>query len=210
MAAKVFGIGLNKTATRSMASAMRLLGYRTLHKGDVATSQLVDRAATEGVPLLTYIGDRFDAYFDVQGIVTRFAELDHQYPDSKFILTTRDVDGWLASREKHAIANQTRGGYTDDFAVVDEEAWIAEREAHHAAVEAYFAGRSNLLVMDLVAGEGWERLAPFLDRKPPRSPFPWENRDGSGTYRPDTSLDRARRRARYAFARARRLVRPDS
>src|SRR5690348_2859590 len=107
MSAKVFGIGLNKTGTRSLAMATRLLGMRTLHKGDLATNQLVERAAAEGVPLLTYLGTNFDAYFDVEGLVHRFAELDQQYPGSKFILSTRDREAWLLSREKHVLANQS-------------------------------------------------------------------------------------------------------
>src|SRR5687768_11885921 len=98
--AKVFGIGLNKTGTRSVASATRILGYRTLHKGDEATSVSVDRAAAEGLPLLAHIGDQYDAYFDVRALVVRYRELDREYPGSKFILTTRDLDGWLASRER--------------------------------------------------------------------------------------------------------------
>ena len=130
---KVFGVGLNKTGTRSLASAMRILGFRALHKGDQATSDLVDQAAFEGVPLLTHIGSRFDAYFDVDAIVRRFAELDAQYPGSRFILTTRKLDGWLESRAKHAHANQTRAGYAGSFLAVDRDAWTAEREAHHTA-----------------------------------------------------------------------------
>lgn len=203
---KVFGIGLNKTGTRSLASATRLLGLRTMHKGDEATSALVDRAADEGVPLLTHLGAGFDAYFDVHGLVTRFAEVDAQYPGSRFILTTRDLDGWLDSREKHVQANRQREGYDGTFLTVDRQAWIAEREAHHAAVHAYFAGRTDLLVLDVVDGERWEVLAPFLGVRAPRVAFPWENLDGKGTYRPERAWDRARRRGRYVMARGVRRV----
>jgi hypothetical protein len=45
-------------------------------------------------------------------------------------------------------------------------------------VAAHFAGRpEDLLTLDLCAGEGWERLAPFLGwERVPERPFPWENR----------------------------------
>jgi hypothetical protein len=196
---KVFGIGLNKTGTRSLAAATRHLGLRTLHKGDRATSDLVDAAAEAGEPLLGRIGDRYDAYFDVDAIVRRFAELDVQFEGARFIVTTRSLDAWLDSREKHVRANQeraARGEYDGGWLVVDRDAWEAERAAHHAAVEAHFAGRDDCLWFDVGRGDAWEVLAPFLGRSVPALPFPWENRDGAGTYapaRPRRRLDGARR-----------------
>jgi hypothetical protein len=182
---KVFGIGLNKTGTRSLAAAMRILGYRTLHKGDNATSALVDLALTEGMPLLSHIGERYDAYFDVHAIVKSYALLDRQYPGSKFILTTRGLDGWLLSREKHVHANQERaahGDYCGTWLTIDRDAWTAEWHEHHAAVRSHFAGRDDLIEMNVVGGDGWDVICPFLGRPTPRSGFPWENRDGAGTY----------------------------
>src|SRR5262249_3273856 len=105
---KVFGIGLRKTGTRSIAAATRALGLRTLHKGGRGTSKLVEQAAAEGKPLLTYLGPDYEAYFDVKSIEERFAELDEQYPGSKFILSMRDETAWLDSYEKHVLGNQAR------------------------------------------------------------------------------------------------------
>jgi hypothetical protein len=206
---KVFGIGLSKTATRSLARAMRMLGYRTLHKGDDATSAKVHLAADRGIPPLGFIGSQFDAYFDVEAVVVRFKELDPWYPGSKFILTTRDVDGWVDSREKHVRANQhraARGEYKGSWLTVDREGWRAERDAHHAAVSGYFADRpDDLLVMDVVGGDGWDVLCPFLGRPVPGEPFPWENRDGAGTYGQALGvLQQVRRRAGSVARRLRR------
>lgn len=205
---KIFGIGLNKTGTRSLASALRILGFRTLHKGDAATSALVDQAADDGLPLLHLIGDRYDAYFDVDAIVHRFRELDSQYPNSRFILTTSDVDSWLNSRRRHAEANQRRwaeGRYDGSLLEVDMTGWRHEWEEHHELVRAYFADRSDdLLIFDVRAGDDWTSLAPFLGSPIPNRPFPWENRDGSGTYQSEAAWHRARRRINYAIGRARR------
>ena len=204
---KVFGIGLNKTGTRSVAAAMRILGYRTLHNGSRATTAQVDRAADEDQPLLTYIGDNYDAYFDVVGLVTRFEQLDRQYPGSRFILTTRAEDTWLDSREKHARANQQRAGYDGPLLTVDRDAWARERNEHHASVTAYFTGReTDLLVLDVAAGDGWEKLAPFLGCKPPKRRFPWANREGTGTYAPEERTAAWRRRADYAIGRLKRSI----
>jgi hypothetical protein len=195
--AKIFGVGLNKTGTRSLAAGLRQLGFRTLHKGDRATSHLVHRAHAEGRPLLSGVGEQFDAYLDVAALVQMFRVLDHQYPSSKFILTTREEEGWLASREKHVLANQVRrqdGRYDGQWLTVDRDAWHLERMAHHADVRAYFAARPDqLLVMDVIGGDGWSVLCPFLGVRPPLSPFPWENRAGAGTYHPLSVTARAMR-----------------
>jgi hypothetical protein len=184
---KLFGIGLRKTGTRSIAAATRALGLRTLHKGGRGTSNLVEQAEAEGVPLLTHLGEGYDAYFDVKAIETRYAELDRQYPGSRFILSLRDEEAWLDSYEKHVLGNQARakrGEYDGVLLIVDREAWRAERAAHHEAVRAYFADRpGDLLEFDIGVGDGWEKLAPFLGKPIPTEPFPWENRDGEGTYR---------------------------
>lgn len=159
-----------------------------------------DRAAAEGVPLLTYVGTDFDAYFDNYGLLSRFELLDEQYPNSRFILTTRPMEQWLERRADH---NRARGY------IIDPDGWRAERDAHHAAVLAHFAGRDDLLVMDITSGDGFEKLAPFLGRRPPTGGFPWENRAGAGTYRGESAIAPLRRRARFAVGRVRRRLEPD-
>lgn len=208
-AAKVFGIGLRKTGTRSMARATRILGLRTLHKGDAATSEAVDRAAEAGGPLLDAIGPRYDAYFDVEGLLHRFTLLDAQYPGSRFVLTTRDEDAWLDSLERHVRANQARrdrGEPHGHLLVLEPARWREERAQHHDAVARHFAGREgDLLVIDVCeGGEGWTALAPFLDRPVPSTPFPWENREGLGTYRPTPWATSMVRRSEAVFTRVRR------
>lgn len=204
-AVKIFGIGLNKTGTRSIAEATRILGFRTLHKGDAATSAAVEAAIRDGNPPLAYIGEKFNAYFDVEAVVHNFIELDEWYPGSKFILTTRHVEGWILSRTKHVHANQARaarGEYNGTWLTVDVDAWRTEWDRHHRAVRAYFALRpDDLLEFDVTAGSGWETIAPFLGRSIPNRPFPWENKEGSGTYRPEGWLRRWQRRRRGAVAR---------
>jgi hypothetical protein len=206
--AKVFGIGLNKTGTRSLADATRLLGYRTLHKGDAETSAAVQAAIAAGDPPLTPFAVRYDAYFDVASLVRNFAVVDAAYPGSKFLLSTRALDAWLDSRERHVLANRQPTGrrtYHGPFVVVDREAWVEEWHAHHAAVREHFADRpDDLLVIDVTAGDGWEVLAPFLHAKVPHDPFPHENAVGLGTYTARDRRARLRRTARRAKAFARR------
>jgi hypothetical protein len=172
---KVFCIGLNKTGTRSLHEALELLGFSSLHWGGPEVRIKVERARDEGRPLLSDIED-VDAYSDILALSTSFELLDQQYPGSKFILTVRDVDSWVASRTRHVQTNierHERGEYTGTFLDVEPDAWRAEMAAHHAGVRAYFEGRpDDLLVLDITAGHGWDVLCPFLDRPVPSAPFP--------------------------------------
>ena len=68
---KVFGIGLSRTGTKSLAAALNLLGIRTRY----AITE------TSAVPFCPHF--------------------DELYPGSKFILTIRDKQSWLNSCGEH-------------------------------------------------------------------------------------------------------------
>jgi Sulfotransferase domain/Glycosyl transferases group 1 len=177
---KVFGIGLNKTATTSLHHAVEILGLRGLHWGGERAYLDVMRAGREGRRLLHFVGEEFDAYTDIETLAKRFDLADLQYPGSKFVLTVRDIDEWVDSRRRHAERNRNgrRGTYTGTNTVIDEPAWRDEWHRHRARVETWFTDRpGDLLVLDICAGEGWERLAPFLGHAVPDVPFPRENID---------------------------------
>lgn len=182
----VFGVGLNKTGTTSLHTALVALGYRSLHHGEPESSEAVARARREGVPLLTYLGD-YDAFSDIQSLAVRYAELDAQYPGSQFILTVRELDGWLDSRRRHVernAARQARGEYQGTFLTVDMEAWTARWVEHTSGVQHHFADRpADLLVMDLSQGGGYDVLCPFLGLPVPAGPFPWYQRGRAGRQR---------------------------
>lgn len=177
---KVFGVGLNKTGTKSLEAAVRILGFRTGNTGK-ESSALMQKALDEDLPILHYCPKRIslaDAFFDCRPIERNFEAVDRHYPGSKFILHTRDVDDWLDSREKHVRRNQEaaeRGTYTGPWLDVDRKAWADEWTQNHEAVRSYFAGRSDFLEIDIAAGDGWDILAPFLECPDPGVPMPWRN-----------------------------------
>lgn len=175
---KIFCIGLNKTATISLHQALETLGFRSLHWGGPETGAVIRAAAADKRPLVSDFDD-YDAFSDLAVLSKQFKLLDRQYPGSKFILTTRPIDGWIESRRAHVLRNQQRaetGEYTGNFLVVDVDAWRKEFVAHHRAVEEYFAGRDDLLVLRITEGDGWEKLCPFLGVAVPDEPFPWRHR----------------------------------
>ncbi len=179
---RIFGIGLNKTGTSTLDSALTMLGFSSLHFGGDDAHNAVKRAIDERVPLLSYLDPRYDAFSDIGLLSRRFRLLDEQYPGSRFILTVRPVDAWIDSRRRHVERNQARqaaGLYDGTFVVVDEEKWAAEWELHMARVHTYFDGRDDLLEVDFTHASEWQPLCDFLGVPQPSEPFPWANRDSS-------------------------------
>ncbi len=178
-AAKVFGIGLSKTGTTSLANALQILGYKTRDNMGVveyASGNLssVDLDAVEA----------FDALTDTP-IPSFYRELDRRFPGSKFILTLRDAEGWLKSCQKQFTQRfaelQTDAHkrlFMDLYGtdVFDEAKFASGYRRFVDGVQAYFRHRpGDLLTINIAAGEGWEKLCPFLGRPEPDLPFPKAN-----------------------------------
>lgn len=178
---KIFCIGLNKTGTISLDEALTTLGFTSFHWGGQDSRKAVERAIREGVPLLTYLPEA-DAYSDIQRLSVSFDVLDRQYPDSRFILSTRPIEDWVDSRRRHVERNRERqasGEYAGTFVDIEVDRWRALYSDHHRRVHDYFSGRDDLLTIDVTAGDGFDVLCPFLDRPVPSTPFPWRHRDSS-------------------------------
>lgn len=176
---KVFGIGLSKTGTTSLANALELLGYRT--KDYMGVSNYV-RGDLSSIDLSTI--DRHDALTDTP-IPSFYRELDARYPGSKFVLTVRERAAWLKScrkqfTQKSAVAQNDahRRLFLDLYGtdVFDEQAFVAGYDSFVSGVREYFEHRpQDLLIMDVAGGDGWNELCEFLGRPAPEMPFPKAN-----------------------------------
>lgn len=174
---KVFCLGMSKTGTTSLHHALRVLGLRSchhLHDG-VRARTLLDKAQAEGQPLLTHLPG-YDAFSDM-ALYDYLEALDQQYPGSRWIDTRRPLEPWLRSLQSHNERRVAAGEV--EFRSTDDEAqaqWVQERARVHQVVDNFFASRSDdLLTMDIVGGEGWEQLCPFLGKPVPKAPFPHSN-----------------------------------
>lgn len=178
---RIFCVGLNKTGTKSLARAFELLGLRALHNATRATEALA-RAAAQGVPLLTWVDD-YDCYTDAP-FYRWYRQLDQQYPDSRFILNTRDDESWVRSRTNHDRRwNVMRRAPDEPRRFCDRAVLLAFKRRKEAEIAAYFAGRvERFLMLDICGGQGWQALCGFLGLSAPRTPsgdiaaFPFENR----------------------------------
>jgi hypothetical protein len=172
---KILGIGLGRTGTQSLAKALEILGYRAKHcpqfyldEGHLCVSQ-------EDIA-------RYDALTDEPCILV-YKDVDRRYPGSKFILTVREMDSWLRSVENNSTAlREWRAQFPAvpvlhralyGTAQFDPAQFARAYREHVEDVTAYFQDRpQDLLVMDICAGDGWDKLCPFLDKQVPDLPFP--------------------------------------
>ncbi|MCS6787192.1 MAG: hypothetical protein NZ524_09210, partial [Thiobacillaceae bacterium] len=176
---KIFGIGLSKTGTSSLASALELLGYRVKDYPGIEVYRPGDLSCLD--PSLF---ERYDALTDTP-IPSFYRELDRAFPGAKFILTVREREAWLKSCAKQftekLAAKQTEAHnrlFIDLYgtAVFEPHKFAAGYDRFVAGVLDHFKHRpQDLLVLDVTAGEGWEKLCPFLHKDIPDLPFPKAN-----------------------------------
>jgi hypothetical protein len=182
---KVFGLGLSKTGTSSLAEALNQLGIRTIHyPSDESTFECL-RSGRYRLPIL----EEYQGAVDIP-IAPFYAQLDAEYPGSCFVLTVRDPEAWLRSVELHWELMMDWWHRYPEFkrfqefismrlygsVGFDRERFLSAYEMHRDNVERYFKDRpGDLLVLDVCGGEGWERLCPFLGVEAPEAPFPHAN-----------------------------------
>lgn len=169
---KAWGIGLGRTGTTSFCEALRKLGYQNVvHNPTFEELRSLDGAADNGCTIF-------------------YKYLDYKFPDSKFVLLTREIESWLASAEY--IHGNKPIDRSEDLVIMrrmllygsvtfDRQKFIDAYRRHHEEVRSYFKDRpADLLEMDITEGEGWEKLCPFLKLPVPDKPFSYRNQRVDG------------------------------
>jgi hypothetical protein len=179
---KVLGVGLSKTGTSSLHSALSLLGLKSIHNDDRRLNAVIF-GATAQPDFRVY--DDVDAVLDIPSACF-YDELLAAYPEAKCILTVRSEDAWWASIEHHfntktpvdseekhpfkwTVRNLVYGSSR-----AKEFLFRKRYREHNERVRARVPP-SRLLVLDISAGDGWEKLCPFLGEPIPPMPFPHRN-----------------------------------
>ena len=169
----IFGIGLSKTGNTSLRQAVRLFG--------LTTSQYIDPSQYKSLLDKKLKTD----FVNDLPIAPGFKELAQIYPDAKFIYTSRAESSWLQSIETHyrimeENANTNWAHYHQECygaLPFDRMAALDVYRQHKLEIEFYFRGREHqLLTMNICAGDGWDKLCPFLNKARPGPVFPHKNR----------------------------------
>jgi len=159
---KIFGLGLGKTGTLSLTHAMRILGYTAHHSPkEIADVQKYD-----------FINDIY--------VAPKYRFLEYLLPNAKFICCIRERESWHRSNERWSRrrglgsirAKENRFNLYGCFTYEFEKFDIAYR-SYYAGVREFFADKQDkYMEINICAGEGWEKLCPFLGKEIPDEQFP--------------------------------------
>lgn len=181
---KIFGIGLSKTGTTSLSSALTMLGVDNGHYTNPLTRQLLS-----DVDFFMF-GGATDT-----PVTVGFEKLYYQYPNAKFVLTTRPIEDWARSmKANYAHPKFTRvtarlKGFP--YGLLGEAVQVGlylHRDQfegafldHERRVRRFFADKppDRLLIFNVFEGQGWTELCGFLGKPIPQADFPWSNRTPS-------------------------------
>lgn len=169
---RAWGIGLGRTGTTSFCESLKALGYKNVvHNPTFEELRDLDGAADNGCTVF-------------------YKYLDYKFPDSKFILLTRELKPWLDSAEY--IHGHEELDRSQDLLIMrrmllygtvsfNREKFTEAYYRHHEEVRTYFRDRPNdLIELDITAGEGWEKLCPFLELPIPDRSFSFKNKRTDG------------------------------
>lgn len=193
---RIFQIGFNKCATASIYQLFDEYCVPTIssihwHRGYLARD-IQNNIIAGTTPLDGY--ESFSVFTNMECFRTHnesinwvsigmdyFDLLDLNYPNSKFILNTRDIDGWIESRLRHVCHfAPMRYGYTkrlqnpESYMEYHKQAyqvdntdelikiWRSQWYIHHDNVLTHFAGRPNDLLVYNIDKDPFAKLIDFF------------------------------------------------
>lgn len=203
---KILGAGLSKTGTSSLHQALQILGYTALHYDTTRLNDILDGSNTQpdfcryddydavtDLPAAYFYRELLAAYPECKVILT-IRDVDDwwksavhhfnvRFPVPKprrlyqilDILGIKKWPGMPPFREDKfltSLRNYVYGSIT-----ATEFLYKKRYQEHNAAVQATVPPQ-QLLVMNIIQGDGWETLCPFLHMPIPDVPFPHENKGG--------------------------------
>ncbi len=176
---KILGVGLNNTAISSLHRALRLLGLSSLRHDDQRLREVFCQTEQDRDFRLY---DDVDAVLDIPSACF-YEELLAAYPGCKCILTVRAETDWWNGTKRHFNSNMGKIGIDHDSwerslrnfvygsSHPNEHTFRKRYREHNDRVIQSIPG-DQLLVLDISAGDGWEKLCPFLGVEEPAMPFP--------------------------------------
>jgi Sulfotransferase domain len=188
MALKVVGSGLGRTGTKSLQSALNMLGVGPCHHMVEVFAHPESRflwiAAAAGKPDWDAIFAGYQSMVDYPG-AHYWRQIAAHYPGAKVLHTVRDPDQWFESTQATIFApdgpTSRPGPFSEFFATftsafggrLHDRAFMTDYFRRHTEEVKRTIPAERLLVYQV--GEGWEPLCKFLGVAVPETPFPSEN-----------------------------------
>jgi hypothetical protein len=180
---RILGVGLSRTGTTSLTTALSRLGYRAEHYCWHTFRKIIFDGHRD-----FRLFDSIEALTDIPGAYY-YQQIAKAYPALKYIQTIRDVDSWWHSmcahcdrleeeRDKNAehwrfvraLHGQVYGSPTPHEGLYKRR-YLEFNQQLRETIPA-----DQLLIMDITAADGWGVLCPFVGKPVPPSPFPHENK----------------------------------
>ncbi|CAK8694537.1 unnamed protein product [Clavelina lepadiformis] len=170
---KVILAGFSKTGTKSIAVALRELGFIVYDYmdhfwyHDKEWKRIFEKGATD---------EDFRQMYDGVDAVTGapvfylWEEIHHAFPDAKIILTTKEVERWYKSRCKQGT-ELARNKLYQLVQILSPTGWRYFK--FYQGFVRMNAPKDKLLVYDVK--QGWEPLCTLLGKSIPDKPFPHVN-----------------------------------
>ncbi|NNL58141.1 MAG: hypothetical protein HKP31_01530 [Nitrosopumilus sp.] len=198
---KIFCIGFPKTGTTSLEKALEILGFNVCrgHYNNNHTNYLIGLFLNKDYAEIEKIIDYFDVFADLPWGGTDFYRyLANKYPNAKFIHTQREVDEWYISLEKmltkfdsnletalNTFHKMGRYGavyyfkkeFNTETLNNKKEVFIERYNKTNDDIRIFFnATNISYLSINIIQGEGWEKLCSFLNKEIPEVNFPHSNK----------------------------------
>ncbi|HZK98952.1 MAG TPA: sulfotransferase [Caulobacteraceae bacterium] len=191
MALEVVGSGLGRTGTKSLQTALNMLGFGPCHHmvevfGHPESTALWIEAGA-GRPDWEAIFGGYRSMVDYPG-ARYWRELAAFYPDAKVLHSVRDPDQWFDSTQATIFAPNSLvtsegplSAFFQSFAGdirdhLNDRAFMTDHFRHHTEAVKRDIPPERLLIYQ--AGDGWGPLCAFLGVPIPDAPYPRENSRG--------------------------------
>jgi hypothetical protein len=190
MALKVVGSGLGRTGTKSMQTALNMLGFGPCHHMVEVflhpESMALWVEASQGRPNWDLIFKDYHSMVDYPGAAYWRQIADH-YPDAKVLHTVRDPDKWFESTQATIFSQASPAARVQEGPAaaffssfmgpmrehLNDRAWMTDYFRRHTEEVKAAIAPERLLIYEV--GEGWERLCKWLGVPVPDAPYPSEN-----------------------------------
>lgn len=182
---KVFGIGMFKTGTTSFGEAMHHLGYRSRYRFLPLLDNLAGYFDLDPTQFLRFEAqirsqaESFDAFADSPWLYL-YRQLDHWYPDARFVLTVRkDAETVARSDLQHWERHGLLDHWMKEVGTPPTRQMFVDRyERHNDNVVSFFRDKSHRILQVCWEEESnpWRKLCEFVGADVPDRPFPHANR----------------------------------
>ena len=179
---KIFGIGLNKTGTKTLAKCLDVLGCG---KHVSCRGDLLAKFREGSLNEIFSVIDQNNTFEDWPWPLM-YRELFFRYGDSaRYILTKRSsANVWLESLKRHSLRTPVNKhcrflAYGFNYPNGRERYHLDFYERHNLEIREFFSHHNAehlLLELSFDSGDDWEKLCTFLDKPVPNSSFPHENK----------------------------------